>query len=101
MIAGSVGSVGGGCIAVGLAFLDRRLSYAQRVQASFPIILMLAVAGVASKSNPFALAGYPLLLLGAAGLLPVVMRWVKAPPAAPASKPRAVRATVSHALSNS
>ena len=103
MIAGSVGSVGGGCVAVGLAYLDRRLSYAQRVQASLPIVLMLGVAGFASKSNAFALAGYPLLLLGAAGLLPVVTRWVKMPPAdARVSKrPGAARAGVSPALSNS
>lgn len=77
MIAGSVGSVGGGCLAVGLTFLDGRLSYSQRVQASVPIILMLAGVGLTIKDNALALAGYPLLLLGAAGLLPAILQWLK------------------------
>ena len=80
MIAGSVGSVGAGCLAVGLTFLDNRLSYFQRVQASFPIIVMLAGVGLTIKANAFALAGYPLLLLGLAGLIPAILRWHKATP---------------------
>jgi len=83
MIAGSVGSVGGGCVAVALTFLDGRLSYAQRVQASLPIVLMLGVAGVAIKGNALALAGYPLLLLGAAGRFPAAIRGLKTGPWAP------------------
>jgi len=74
MIAGSVGSVGAGCVAVALTFLDRRLNYKQRVQACLPIVFMLAAAGVAAKSNALALAGYPLLLLGVVGLLPGMIR---------------------------
>lgn len=74
MIAGSVGSVGAGCLAVALTFLDRRLNYMQRVQACLPIVFMLAGAGVVSKSNALALAGYPLLLLGVVGLLPAMIR---------------------------
>jgi hypothetical protein len=74
MIAGSVGSVAAGCIAVALTYLDPRLTFTQRVQACLPIILMLAAAGFASKSSVLALAGYPLLLLGVAGLLPRMIR---------------------------
>lgn len=74
MIAGSVGAVGAGCVAVALTFLDRRMNYKQRVQACLPIVFMLAAAGVAAKSNALALAGYPLLLLGVVGLLPGMIR---------------------------
>lgn len=87
MIAGSVGSVGAGCLAVGLTFLDRRLTYMHRVQAGIPIVLMLLVVGFAIKSNALALAGYPMLLLGLAGLLPAALRWQQASPtAAPISE---------------
>ncbi len=81
MIAGSVGSVGAGCLAVGLTFLDNRLSYFHRAQASLPIIIMLGGVGMGIKGNALALAGYPLLLLGIAGLIPAVLRWHKAAPA--------------------
>lgn len=81
MIAGSVGSVGAACLAVGLTFLDGRLSYFQRAQASFPIVVMLAGVGLAIKANALALAGYPLLLLGLAGLIPALLQWHKAKPA--------------------
>lgn len=74
MIAGAVGSVGAGCLAVALTFLDQRLNYMQRVQACLPIVFMLAGAGVVSKSNAWAIAGYPLLLLGVVGLLPAMIR---------------------------
>jgi len=80
MIAGSVGSVGAGCLAVGLTFLDKRLSYFQRAQASIPIVVMLGAVGLAIKGNALAFAGYPLLLLGVAGLIPAILRWHKATP---------------------
>lgn len=74
MIAGSVGSIGAGCIAVGLVLLDPRLSYAERTLASLPIICMLAGVGLAIKDNALAFAGYPLLLLGVGGLVPASVR---------------------------
>jgi hypothetical protein len=80
MIAGSVGSVGAGCVAVSLTLLDPRLSYAQRAQASLPIVAMLAGIGFSIKENAWALAGYPLLLLGVVGLVPNLVRWAKAAP---------------------
>lgn len=101
MIAGSVGSVGSGCLAVALTFLDRRLTYMQRVQACLPIVFMLAAAGVAIKSDAWALAGYPLLLLGVVGLLPAMIRslLIERPVAhAPQEK---VHASHAPALSNS
>lgn len=97
MIAGSVGSVGGGCIAVGLTFLDGRLSYAQRLQASLPIVLMLGVAGIAIRGNALALAGYPLLLLGAAGLIPAAIRWLKSRPSA---APESARSNPEHSVAS-
>lgn len=103
MIAGSVGSVGGGCVAVGLTFLDGRLSYGQRVQASLPIVLMLVAAGIGIQGNALALGGYPLLLLGIAGLVPALTRWMKANSAAEAGLERLTPgpSTSSPVLSNS
>lgn len=101
MIAGSVGSVGAGCLAVGLTFLDGRMTYAHRVQACLPIVFMLGLAGIVIKSHALALAGYPLLLLGLVGLVPAMLRWVNArPEAAPNSDKPAPRATNTPALSN-
>ncbi len=97
MIAGSVGAVGSGCLAVGLTFLDGRLSYAQRAQASLPIVFMLAGVGVAIHGNFLALAGFPMSLLGLAGLLPAWIHGLQAP--AVASRPRI--AVSAPALSNS
>lgn len=102
MIAGSVGSVGGGCIAVGLTFLDGRLAYAHRVQASLPIIMMLAVAGYAVAGNALALAGWPLLLLGLAGLLSIWWRSASSRTSVESTVDEGKRhhATVTPALSN-
>lgn len=101
MIAGSVGSVGAGCLAVGLTFLDNRMTYAHRVQACLPIVFMLGLAGIVIKSHALALAGYPLLLLGLVGLVPAMLRWMNARPTVEsnADKP-ALRATNTPALSS-
>ncbi len=103
MIAGSVGSVGAGCLAVGLTFLDGRMTYAHRVQACLPIVFMLGLAGIVIKSHALALAGYPLLLLGIVGLVPAILRFGNARPAADtkADKRPIPRATNTPALSNS
>jgi hypothetical protein len=101
MIAGSVGSVGAGCLAVGLTFLDGRLSYAQRAQASLPIVFMLAGAGVAIHGNFLALAGFPMLLLGLAGLMPGWIRGIMAPSAPVAESRASLHVSSAPAMSNS
>lgn len=101
MIAGSVGSVGAGCLAVGLTFLDGRLTYTQRVHASLPIVLMLAGAGVAIRGNFLALAGFPMLLLGLAGLLPIWIRGIMAPGARAVESRASLHVASSPAMSNS
>lgn len=101
MIAGSVGSVGAGCLAVGLTFLDGRMTYAHRVQACLPIVFMLGLAGIVIKSHALALAGYPLLLLGLVGLVPAMLRWMNARPIEESNADKPVpRATNTPALSN-
>jgi hypothetical protein len=102
MIAGSVGSVGAGCVAVGLTFLDSRLSYVQRAQASVPIVLMLAGVGVGIQGNALAMAGYPLFLLGIAGVIPALLRWRAASPVVETASDKMLhdRAVTSSALPN-
>jgi hypothetical protein len=93
MIAGSIGSVGAGVAAVGLAALDRRLSYSEKAQASVPIAVMLLVAGLIIGDNAWALAGYPFATIGLVGLVPALFRAARdnAPNAAPELREDAIR----------
>jgi len=79
MIAGSVGSVGAGLVAVGLAAADRRFSYIEKVQACLPVVLMLFIVGLTIKAQPYSLAGYPLLALGLVGLVPALRQGSQSP----------------------
>jgi hypothetical protein len=68
MVAGSVGTVGAAVAAVGLALADPRLSYAQKAQAGLGIATTQLACALALGENALAFVGYPLLLLGVAGL---------------------------------
>jgi hypothetical protein len=94
MIAGSVGSVGAGVMAIFFVASDGRLSYSEKSLASIPVVIMLAVTGFLLKDNVFALAGYPLAALGVFGLVPALRAAQPAPVEraerrAPAAKTRA------------
>jgi hypothetical protein len=72
MIAGSVGSVGASVVAVGLAGIDGRLSYLQKVQAGMGILAIQLVTALSLGENVFAFVGYPLLTLGLVGVKPLL-----------------------------
>ncbi|MRG93870.1 hypothetical protein [Polyangium spumosum] len=83
MIAGSIGSVGASVAAVGLAAVDRRLSYREKAQVSVCIVLMMLFVGFAIGDLAFILAGYPLLAIGLVGLLPALRGAIHATPSTP------------------
>ncbi|MDC3953002.1 hypothetical protein [Polyangium jinanense] len=92
IIAGSIGSVGASVVAVGLAALDPRLSYRDKAQVGLCIVLMMLFCGFIVGDLAFILAGYPLLALGIAGLVPA-LRGQAAPGASRAAASSAMRAS--------
>ncbi|MDI1442947.1 hypothetical protein [Polyangium sp. 6x1] len=72
LIAGSIGSVAASVAAVGLAAVDPRLSYRDKALVGMCIVLMMLFVGFLVGDAAFLLAGYPLLALGAFGLVPAL-----------------------------